>query len=52
MNLPYSKEFQLIINRYDGDKYVKKLSCLQQLAILFFYSGKGLVQSQRSRNYT
>jgi len=42
MHLLIQKSFRPIINRYDGDRYVKKLSCLQQLTVLFFVQLKEL----------
>ena len=42
MHLLIQKNFRPIINRYDGDKYVKRLSCLQQLSVMFFVQLKEL----------
>jgi len=42
MQLLIQKNFRPIINRYDGDKYVKRLNCLQQLTVLFFVQFKEL----------
>jgi hypothetical protein len=36
MQLLNEKDFWRIINRYDGDRYSKKLSCSQELTILLF----------------
>lgn len=42
MHLLIQKNFRPIINRYDGDKYVKRMSCLQQLTTLLYGQIKDL----------
>ena len=42
MHLLIQKDFRPIITRYDGDRYVKKLNCLQQLTTLFYVQIKDL----------
>lgn len=36
MQLLYDKDFYQIVNRYDGDRYCKKLSCSQELTVILF----------------
>jgi hypothetical protein len=43
MQLLHNKGFWQIVNKYDGDRYCKKLSCSQELAILIFALIKDLV---------
>lgn len=42
MHLLIQKNFKPIINRYDGDRYVKRMNCLQQLTTLFYVQIKDL----------
>ena len=42
MHLLIQKNFKPIINRYDGDRYVKRMSCIQQLTTLFYVQIKDL----------
>ena len=35
-------EFKKIVDRYDGDRYVKSLTCWQQLLIMLFAQAKEL----------
>ena len=42
MQLLHNKGFWQIVNKYNGDKYCKKLSCSQELAILLFSMIKDL----------
>ncbi len=42
MHLLIQKNFRPIINRYDGDRYVKRMSCLQQLTTLLYAQLKDL----------
>ena len=34
-------KFQKVVNEYNGDKYVKKLTCWNQLTTLMFAQAKG-----------
>ena len=42
MQLFHNKGFWQIVNKYDGDRYCKKLSCSQELTVLLFAMIKDL----------
>lgn len=46
MHLLIQKNFKPIINLFDGDKYVTKMNCLQQLTTLFYVQIKDLFSLQ------
>jgi hypothetical protein len=43
MQLLNRKGFRRIVNRYEGDRYVKRMTCWQELQILLYALVKDLV---------
>jgi len=42
LQLIYRYNFKKCVNRYDGDKYTKRLSCWQQFVVLLYSQARGL----------
>ncbi len=42
LQLIYRYNFKTCVNRYDGDRYTKRLNCWQQFIVLLFAQARGL----------